>query len=180
MCSLWQGFSNGTINILRVILTLTMTFDLLFKNFNIAPANLHNALRGPSWLCQYSSFVYEHHIYRTVTVWWQFCSFTRFWCFLHAIRNFVNQKEFSSKHMSTFLPRKYDVISQLRHSYAALFAWLSSYICHRSYFQTWRYTCNKRPKGPHIVHLSTICHLFEESAKANIFVDWSARKTQTW
>ena len=34
---------------------------------------------------------------------------------------------------------------------------------------------NKRPKGPHIVHLSTICHLFEESAKANIFIDWSAR-----
>ena len=28
---------------------------------------------------------------------------------------------------------------------------------------------NKRPKGPHIVHLSTICHLFEESAKADIF-----------
>ena len=23
-----------------------MTFDLLFKNFNIAPANLHNALRA--------------------------------------------------------------------------------------------------------------------------------------
>ena len=38
---------------------------------------------------------------------------------------------------------------------------------------------NKRPKGPHIVHLSTICHLFEESAKANIFVYWLARKTQT-
>ena len=38
---------------------------------------------------------------------------------------------------------------------------------------------NKRPKGPHIVHLSTMCHLFEESAKADIFVYWSARKTQT-
>ena len=38
----------------------------------------------------------------------------------------------------------------------------------------------KRPKGPHIVHLSTMCHLFEESAKADIFVYWSARKTQTW
>ena len=38
---------------------------------------------------------------------------------------------------------------------------------------------NKRPKGPHIVHLSTMCHLFEESAKADIFVCWSARKTQT-
>ena len=38
---------------------------------------------------------------------------------------------------------------------------------------------NKRPKGPHIVHLSTMCHLFEESAKADIFVYWSPRKTQT-
>ena len=38
---------------------------------------------------------------------------------------------------------------------------------------------NKRPKGPHIVHLSTICHLFEELAKADIVVYWSARKTQT-
>ena len=33
-----------------------MTFDRLFKNFNIAPMNLRNALRGPSWLCQYSSY----------------------------------------------------------------------------------------------------------------------------
>ena len=39
---------------------------------------------------------------------------------------------------------------------------------------------NKRPKGPHIVHLSTMCHLFEESAKADIFVYWSPRKIQTW
>ena len=35
--------------------TLIVTFDLLLKNFNIAPVNLHNDLRGPSWLCQYSS-----------------------------------------------------------------------------------------------------------------------------
>ena len=35
---------------------------------------------------------------------------------------------------------------------------------------------NKRPKGPHIVHLSTMCHLFEESVKADIFVYSSARK----
>ena len=55
MCSLWQSLSNGTINFERV--TLTVTFDLLFKNFNITPANLHNVLRGPSWLCQYSSFM---------------------------------------------------------------------------------------------------------------------------
>ena len=39
---------------------------------------------------------------------------------------------------------------------------------------------NKRPKGPHIVHLSTMCHLFEESAREAIFVFWSAWKTQTW
>ena len=38
--------------------------------------------------------------------------------FLHAVRYFVGQKVFSSKHVSTFLPGKYDVISQLRHSYA--------------------------------------------------------------
>ena len=29
---------------------------------------------------------------------------------------------------------------------------------------------NKRPKGPQIVHLSTMYHLFEESARAAIFV----------
>ena len=28
---------------------------------------------------------------------------------------------------------------------------------------------NKRPKGPHIVHLSTMCHLFERSAKGGHF-----------
>ena len=28
---------------------------------------------------------------------------------------------------------------------------------------------NKRPKGPHIVHLSTMCHLFEESARTGHF-----------
>ena len=39
---------------------------------------------------------------------------------------------------------------------------------------------NKRPKGPHIVHLSTMCHLFEKSAKAYIFVYWSAQKTQNF
>ena len=38
---------------------------------------------------------------------------------------------------------------------------------------------NKRPKGPHIVHLRTMCHLFKESTKADIFVYWSAQKTQT-
>ena len=36
---------------------------------------------------------------------------------------------------------------------------------------------NKRPKGPHIVHLSTMCHLFDGSV---IFVYSLARKTQTW
>ena len=36
---------------------------------------------------------------------------------LHEVTNFLNQKAFSSKHVSIFLPRKYDVISQLRHSY---------------------------------------------------------------
>ena len=36
---------------------------------------------------------------------------------------------------------------------------------------------NKRPKGSHIVHLSTMCQLFEESeARADIFVYWSPWK----
>ena len=35
--------------------TLNVTLHVLLKNFNIAPANLRNALRGPSWLCQCSS-----------------------------------------------------------------------------------------------------------------------------
>ena len=42
-----------------------------------------------------------------------------------------------------------------------------------------RGTVNKRPKGPHIVHLSTMCHLFEKLAKADIYDYWSAGKTQT-
>ena len=32
------------------------------KNFNIVPANLNHALRDPSWLCQYSSYVNIHFI----------------------------------------------------------------------------------------------------------------------
>ena len=44
----------------------------------------------------------------------------------------------------------------------------------------WNWQKNKRPKGPHIVHLSTMCHLFEGSARTAIFVYWSARKTQSW
>ena len=35
---------------------------------------------------------------------------------------------------------------------------------------------NKRPKWPHIVHLSTMCHLFNGSARATVFVDWSKHK----
>ena len=33
---------------------------------------------------------------------------------------------------------------------------------------------------PHIVHLITMCHLFDRLARAEIFVYSSARKTQTW
>ena len=36
-----------------------------WKNFNIAPANLCNALRGPSWLCQYSSLHRSHFEMKT-------------------------------------------------------------------------------------------------------------------
>ena len=39
---------------------------------------------------------------------------------------------------------------------------------------------NKRPKGPHIVHLSTMCHLFDRLARAAILFFLSAQKTQTW
>ena len=39
---------------------------------------------------------------------------------------------------------------------------------------------NKRPKGPHIMHLSTMCHLFDRSARTAIFVNRSALKTQSW
>ena len=39
---------------------------------------------------------------------------------------------------------------------------------------------NKRPKGPHIVHLSTMCHLFGGLARAAILFFRSAQKTQTW
>ena len=39
---------------------------------------------------------------------------------------------------------------------------------------------NKRPKGPHIVHLSTMCHIFGGLARAAILFFGSARKTQTW
>ena len=54
MCSLCPCLSNGTIDFKHV--TLTVNFDLLLWKLNIAPADLHNAPRGPSWLCQYSSF----------------------------------------------------------------------------------------------------------------------------
>ena len=35
----------------------------------------------------------------------------------------------------------------------------------------------KRPKGPHNMHLSTMCYLFDGSARVTIFVYWSAKKT---
>ena len=60
MCSLWQGLSDGIINFERV--TLTVTFDLLFKNFNIAPANLHNARPDfVSILVDYRNGIYKLH-----------------------------------------------------------------------------------------------------------------------
>ena len=39
---------------------------------------------------------------------------------------------------------------------------------------------NKRPKGPHIVHLSTMCHLFDGLARAAILFFRLAQKTQIW
>ena len=38
---------------------------------------------------------------------------------------------------------------------------------------------NKRPKGPHIVHMSTMCHLFDRLARVAILFFRSAQKTQT-
>ena len=35
---------------------------------------------------------------------------------------------------------------------------------------------NKRPKGPHNMHLSTMCQLFDGMARVAIFVYWSAEK----
>ena len=37
---------------------------------------------------------------------------------LHDVINIINQISLSCKHVDYFLPRKYDVISQLCHSYA--------------------------------------------------------------
>ena len=42
-----------------------------------------------------------------------------------------------------------------------------------------RLIMNKRPKGPHIVHLSTMCHLFKESTRA-AFLFTDRQKIQTW
>ena len=42
---------------------------------------------------------------------------------------------------------------------------------------------NKRPKGPHIVHLSTMCHLFDRLARAVIFIyssDWKTQLGRCW
>ena len=63
--------------------------------------------------------------------------------------------------------------------------WIKYFIFCITFISSQKTVFNKRPKCaniahlPHIVHLSTMCHLFEESAKADIFVYWSARKTQT-
>ena len=35
-------------------------------------------------------------------------------------------------------------------------------------------------RATYIVHLSTMCHIFDGSARPAIFVCWLARKTQTW
>ena len=46
---------------------------------------------------------------------------------LTGIKNFVNQKALLYKHMSIFVPLKYDILSHLRHSYAdgPFWAWTS-------------------------------------------------------
>ena len=42
------------------------------------------------------------------------------------------------------------------------------------------YFANKRHKGPHIVHLSTMCHLFTDRPGPQFLFYLSAWKTQTW
>ena len=54
MCSLCPYLPNGTMDFKHV--PLTVNFDLLLWKLNIAHADLHNAPRGPSWLCQHSSY----------------------------------------------------------------------------------------------------------------------------
>ena len=54
--------------------------------------------------------------------------------FLHAVTNFENQKAFSSKHMSFFIPRKYDIIFYyVTATLRVLFAWPGSHLDHISY-----------------------------------------------
>ena len=59
----------------------------------------------------FSYFVYEHHMYRSVTIW----TLEFYPLRLHYVINIVNQNALSSKHMLIIFYREN---SQLRHSYA--------------------------------------------------------------
>ena len=73
MCFLWQDLSHGTV--IFDLVTLTLKFDLLLKNFN--------------------SGFYLHFILVMVAAW-----------------------EASLSSDNSYLPLKYDVISQINHSFA--------------------------------------------------------------
>ena len=58
-----------------------------------------------------------------------------------------------------------------------VFRYIYMQLCNPIFLHLNKYI-NKRPKGPHIVHLSTMCHLFDRSARAVIFIYSSDWKTQ--
>ena len=80
----------------------------------VMPGCLHNDTQFFSAIMLYMHIIYiSHSDCLMVTL-----KFYTIPMFLHAVRYFLNQKAFSSIHVSTIFPRKDDVISKLRHSYA--------------------------------------------------------------
>ena len=57
-------------------------------------------------------------MYCWLSFWYLFWNFLMCW---YDVKHFFNKETFSFKHMSIFLPLKYDVIFQLRHGYAKNF-----------------------------------------------------------
>ena len=64
-----------------------------------------------------SHFVYEHHMYRSVTIWCLLWNFTLFPAFARRHKHCAPECSFMQTRVDYFLPRKYDVISQLHRSY---------------------------------------------------------------
>ena len=87
--------------------------------------------------------------------------------FLHATRNFVNQTAFSSKHVSTFLTRKYDVISQLRHSYAKDPFCVTRLISLLRLYKKRRLKLDQMSRDPEYDRLSIVSFLYNALSLAN-------------